>query len=253
MRKTVALSVAFALVLLTGAYVHAQDAAPAAAPAIVPAPGATELPFVNDGANQPVLQPLSPDGVPIDEHAMVNNDEHAAEAAGEHKKAGLPQFDTSTFSRQLFWLFLIFVFMYVVFARKTLPTISSVLENRRERIASDVRAAETLKKDVERVRAEYEAAIANAQGDAQKMLMSIQTDMKRTLEARDAEFKTKADAAVDSLEAKIDTGRARVLAELNDLAANLAVDITNRIAGVKADASTARNIVDAQSGDVKAA
>jgi len=236
-------------IVLAGAGTFAQET-PAAAP------GATELPFVNNGANQPVLAPLSPDGVPIDPSAAI--DHHAQEGTGEmqtgdHGKKGLPQFDVTTFARQIFWLTLTFAFMYLVFARKTLPTISAVLENRRERVSSDVRAAESLKKEVERVRTEYEAAIASAQGDAQKLLMSIQTDLKRTLETRDAEYKVRADQAVDALESKIETGRARVLAELNDLAAALAVDITNRIAGVKADASTARNIVDAQSDSVKAA
>src|SRR5690606_29116053 len=101
---------------------------------------------------------------------------------GDHGKKGLPQFDVSTFPRQIFWLTLTFAFMYLVFARKTLPAISGVLEHRRERIASDVRAAESLKKDVERVRSEYEAAIAAAQSDAQKLLMGIQTDLKRTME-----------------------------------------------------------------------
>lgn len=245
MFRNVALSMVCALAITASAVTHAQET-----PAPPAAPGATELPFVNDGANQPVLQPLSPDGVPIDETALQEG-EHGA--AGEHGKKGLPQFDTSTFARQLFWLFLVFVFMYVVFARKTLPAISSVIENRRDRIAGDVRQAETLKKEVERVRAEYEAAIANAQSDAQKMVLGIQSDMKRALEARDAEFKVKADAAVDALETKIETGRARVLADLNDLAATLAVDIAGRVAGVKADTSTARNIVDRQSGDVKAA
>lgn len=257
MIKRVAFSVVCALAISAGAFALAQET-PAMAPA---APGATELPFVNNGANQPVLQPLSPDGVPIDPSAAVEH--HTEEGTGameagahgaEHGgRKGLPQFDVSTFARQIFWLTLTFAFMYIVFARKTLPAISSVLEHRRERIASDVRSAEGLKKDVERVRGEYEAAIASAQSEAQKLLMGIQTDLKRTMETRDAEFKARADQAVEALEGKIEQGRVRVLAELNDLAANLAVDITNRIAGVKADASAARSIVDAQSDKAKAA
>lgn len=231
MRIRVFLALVLVLAISAGANTHAQEA-----------PSATNaLPFVSEGANQPVLDTLSPEGVAV---------EH--EGAG-HAKKGLPQFDLSTFPRQLFWLTLTFAFLYIVFARNTLPAISRVLENRRERIASDLRAAEDLKKEVERVRTEYEAAIVHARTKAQTVVSIIQGDIKRKTEAREAEFKERADQAVSALEKKIESGRSRVMAELSDLAANLAVDITGRVADVKASASDARNIIERETGKAKAA
>jgi F-type H+-transporting ATPase subunit b len=215
MMLRVLLTLAFVLVLGTGTFARAQETQPMASP-----PSATQdLPFVNNGANQPVLQPLSPEGVPVE--------------AGEHHEAkkGLPQFDTSTFARQLFWLTLTFVFMYLAFSRKTLPAISRVLDMRRNHLAADLKKAENLKQQAEGVRGEYEAAIAKAQSDAQKVVADLQGDMKRTLEARDAEFKVKTEKAVAALEAKIETARARAVTELRAKADELAGDIASRITG----------------------
>ncbi len=255
------------LAVLAGTAVHAQEAAPAMAAPVpaestiqapdtgVPSGATTGLPFANDNANQPVLQPLTPGAAPIE--SAVHDGMEASGAQGAEnahgEKKGLPQFDLSTFPRQLAWLTLTFAFLYLVFARKTLPAIGRSLETREQRIAGDLNAAEQLKADVARVKGEYEAAIAQAQTDAQGLINGIQADMKRTLEARDAAFKAKAEEDVSRLEDRIDAGRARAVAELNSLAADLAADITARVAGVKADASAARAAIDAETGNVKAA
>jgi F-type H+-transporting ATPase subunit b len=213
------LTLALVLVLGTGLPAHAQETQPMAAP-----PTATQdLPFVNDGANQPVLQPLSPEGQPLEDMA------EAGEVHGEKK--GLPQFDTSTFARQLFWLALVFVFMYATFSKVTLPAIAQSLDNRSNRLASDLTKAQSLKADAERVKTEYEAAIFQAQSDAQKLIADMQGDMKRTLEAKDADFKDRSEKAVSALEGKIDSARTKAVTELRAKADELAAEISARITG----------------------
>ncbi|MCB1538913.1 MAG: hypothetical protein KDJ49_08105 [Alphaproteobacteria bacterium] len=238
-----ALITAFVLAFWAGAPALAQDGAAA------PAPGATTgLPFVNN-ANQPVLQPLTPGAAPItpaqDSGEAVeagHNAEHGADAHG--KQSGLPQFDTATFPRQWFWLFLTFALLYVVFANRTLPRIGQALEARGDRIAADLKQAEILKAEVASVKAEYEAAIATARADAQKSIANLQIEMKRTAEAEDAAYKSKTEAAVSALESKIAANRERVVSELNAMAAGVAQDITARIAGVKTDDAAARTAID---------
>jgi F-type H+-transporting ATPase subunit b len=238
MRKTAFLTLALVLAL-AGACAHAQGTPP----------GATQgLPFVNEGANQPVLHPLSSDMAPIEAA-----DPEAMGAHGESAKKGLPQFDLSTFARQLFWLALTFAFAYLVFARKTLPSISAAMTKRNLRIEDDLAQAEKLNKQVEDVRKAYEAAIAKAQSEASSIINNLQGDIKKTTEAQDAAFKSRAEQAVSQLEMNITANRGRVLGELNTLAASLAVDITNRIAGVKVDEATARATIDNAQGTAKAA
>lgn len=251
MRMRSFLTLAAVLVLGTGAAASAQEAAPAAAPAFV-APAATlappastsDLPFSANGANQPVLQTLSTDGVPV-------TAQHSE--GGEHKQAGLPQFDPTTFTKQIFWLVITFVFMYVFFSRKTLPTIGAVIDKREAKVTGDVRAAEELKLQVDSIKSQYEAAMASAQADAQKRIMDVQNEIKAATTAQDAAFKDRADEAVKATEAKIAAARTRILAELNTVAADLTVDITARLTGIKTDTATARDAINGVTMKAKAA
>ncbi|MBU6234912.1 MAG: hypothetical protein KGQ41_03630 [Alphaproteobacteria bacterium] len=229
---------------------------PPAAPAPTAGTTGSELPFINSGANQPVLQTISPDGQAIAPDEMEAPVGEAAEGAahgeGGHSK-GLPQFDVSTFPKQLFWLALTFAFLYVTFSTVTLPRIGNVIDKRAAKVSADLEAAQSLKSEVERLRGEYEAAIAAAQSEAAKLITTVQSDIKRMAEQQDAAYKARTEEAVEQLEKKIDVARKRIMADLNNLAADLTVDIAARVAGVKADSKTASAAVDGLSGKAKAA
>lgn len=226
----------------------------ACAPAMAQDVQNTTLPFINNGANTPVLQTISPDGQAIAPDAMMAPAlaPEAHEAGGEHKK-GLPQFDTTTFSKQLFWLALTFAFLFIVYSKITLPRIGGVIETRAKKVSDDLAQAEQLKTDMEKIRAEYEAAITAAQSEAQKLIANVQSDIKAMTEQQDSAFKAKAEEAVATIEKKIDASRTRIMADLNALAADITVDIAARVAGVKTDASTAQNVIDGISGKAKKA
>ena len=75
---------------------------------------------------------------------------HGHGTDGHHEaSSGLPQLDPTYFTSQAFWLIVIFIFMYVVFALKSIPAISQTVENRSERIKSDLSSAEQVKKEPE--------------------------------------------------------------------------------------------------------
>lgn len=267
------------LLAFAGSHAHATST-PESLNAVSPASGSgvpqgasgANVPFTNDGANRPVLETLTPDGqsIPIDPAAadsvkspelpldpLMNPEEQLGEHAGledgAHEKQGLPQFDVSTFAKQIFWLTIVFVALYLVNSKKILPTISSVIENRRERIASDLRAAEDLKNQVAKVRGEYEAAVAAAQSQAQQVIVDLQVEMKKQTEYQDGEFKERAERAVDDLEARLDVARTRITAELGTIAADITRDITKAISGVAIDEKTAQRTIDTIQGKQEAA
>lgn len=219
MRKFILLA-SLALTVSVSAPGYAQENAPVSAP-----PASTKaLPFVNDGANQPVLQPLSADGVPVEDGAH----------SGEHAKSkGLPQFDVTTFPKQLVWLTIVFAFMYLFFSEKTLPTIGSVLTMRQGRIEGDLKSAEDLKNQAEKLKSDYETAIASAHSSAQKLIIDIQSEIKTATEKRDAEFKARAEEAVANVEKQIADSRSRIIGDLNTIANDLAGDIASRLTGTK--------------------
>ena len=73
----------------------------------------------------------------------------SAIAAGDSsaKSGGLPQLDISTWPSQLFWLMVTFLIGYVIISRLVTPSISSVLENRSNKISSDIETAKEAQQD----------------------------------------------------------------------------------------------------------
>ena len=64
-------------------------------------------------------------------------------AAGDKSDSsgGLPQLDISTWPTQLFWLLITFSIGYIIISTLVVPSISTVLENRSDKISSDVQKA----------------------------------------------------------------------------------------------------------------
>ena len=74
----------------------------------------------------------------------------------------MPQLDYGTFIPQIVWLLLTFVILYLIMSRVILPKIADVLEQRQDRIASDLEEAEKLRKEAQKVIEIYEKEIENA-------------------------------------------------------------------------------------------
>jgi len=72
----------------------------------------------------------------------------------------MPQLELHDFAPQLIWLVISFVTLYLIMARVALPRIANVLEERRDRIASDLDKAEQLKRKTDEAIAAYEESLA---------------------------------------------------------------------------------------------
>ena len=94
--------------------------------------------------------------------------EAATQAAAHSGGGGLPQLDAHTFAPQLFWLVLTFVALYFILSKVALPRIGEVLEERADRIARDLGAAQRLKDDTDKALADYEKALADARHSGQE-------------------------------------------------------------------------------------
>lgn len=211
----------FLLVITTSATVGAQstieiqDEAPA------------QESFVSDEPLPSIAEPIT-DEIHIDE---VDGTMGAIE--GEHaKSSGLPQFDLATAPSQLFWLAVTFVIMYVFFAKKTLPTLSSTIESRRSTIRNDILTAEKLSADVEKTKTEYETAMQQARNDARQAVLSVETAARDAAEKQNDAFKEKSAAAVVELEKKAEAEKQRVMNDLEKVAGEVASEIISSLSGI---------------------
>lgn len=163
---------------------------------------------------------------------MANANTEVAQDQG-----GLPQLNViadGTYTNQIAWLFITFVFLFLVVSRIVLPRVTKVLGEREENVADNLDTAERLKHEVEEVKAAYEAAVADARKKAQEIVLgakdTIQADIAKAQADLDADLGAKAEAA----EARIAKAREEALAGIDAIATEVTSEMVSKLAGVEA-------------------
>lgn len=161
----------------------------------------------------------------------------------EHSSSGLPQLDASTFPSQLFWLAVTFAVLYFYFSRKALPEISGVMENRRERIQSDLDTAERLRRDAEKAQDDYESLLTGARAEASALLSKAVTAVKEKAEKNMTALRDKGAEQIAALETQLSADKKKAMAEMDTIVAEVASQAAEKIVGIKADLGAARSVV----------
>lgn len=145
----------------------------------------------------------------------------------------MPQLEVATFASQIFWLIICFGTLYYLLSRKALPRVAEILEARQDRIAADLDEAQRLRVEAEAALAEYEAAVAKAQGEAQTLLAEAQARLQAESAARQAELDAKLAKQIATAEAEITQAKQAALEELRTAAVGIAQAATEQLAGIK--------------------
>lgn len=82
----------------------------------------------------------------------------------------MPQFDPTTFSAQLFWLFITFALFYGLLQTVIIPRMSQVLQNRWEQTDGHVKKSDDLMAEAEQLSKDYEEVVQAARLEAQAIL-----------------------------------------------------------------------------------
>jgi F-type H+-transporting ATPase subunit b len=187
------------------------------------------------------LSPIQVEGLPFDNSiANVPNteklmDEHIATA---EKKAGLPQFDVTTFASQIFWLLVMFVVLYVYFAKGALPKLSKTMEDRQSIIRNDLDTADKLSANIDATRTEYEAAMTKAQDDARAEIVKAEGIMRTKADAQSNEFKARSASAVADIEKRAESAKSKIMADLETTVADLTASIVSKLGHIDAPQAT---------------
>lgn len=125
-----------------------------------------------------------------------------------------------------------------------MPAINESLENRRKAIGGQMEEAEKAKTDAEKLRADYEMQLADAQTEKNRIIEaareeadSVKAELIAKAEAQAAEIleKARTDAASE---------KARVMADAQREVANLTVDLAEKVVGTNLDRQTQLGLVE---------
>lgn len=150
----------------------------------------------------------------------------AAEAS-----AGLPQLDFSTWSSQIFWLFLTFGLLYLVLARFVLPVIGRTLSDRSDRIADDLNAATAMQREAEDAEEAYEKALKDARAKAHNVAETTRASVDAEMASEMAEADKEAERASAVAEERIREIRAGALKNIDTVAKDVARDVFAKLSG----------------------
>lgn len=195
----------------------------------------------------------APSGEPLT--AIMEDVDHAMldAASIEESAGGLPQFDPTWFASQIFWLLVMFSVLYAVFSRRSLPALSSIIENRKNHIQADLELAEKLTSEAEVTQAAYEKSLSGARSQSTQMLGDIHASIQATKNEQSEAFRQKSEAAINAAEQRLTEAKNKALSEISDIVADVAAQAVEKIIGRPADAGQARSIVSRLSDDKKAA
>lgn len=182
-----------------------------------------------------IAQPI--DGVVFD-HV---EDPHAS-------SGGLPQFDPEWFTSQIFWLAISFGVLYFIFSKKTLPDISSVIENRKNHIDSDLETAEKLTAEADSVHDAYQAHLNKAQSDASEAIKSVEDQSKTKAENALDGFREKSDHDLKEAEKRIESSKAAAMDDMNQICVDAAAQAVQKIIGLNLDKSEIQAVVKNMNG-----
>jgi F-type H+-transporting ATPase subunit b len=157
----------------------------------------------------------------------------------------MPQLDLSTFPSQIFWLAVFFVVLYLLMAKLAIPRIEKVIDERRNRVESDLDKAAQMKSEAEAVIAAYEKALADARHQAQLTMKETSDRLAAIAAERQRNASGVIAERTSFAEKRIAAAKSAALADLRGVAVEVARAATAKLIGGTIDEGRAGAAVDA--------
>lgn len=179
----------------------------------------------------------------LQQHERVGGETAGGSAAkeGSEHKEGMPQLNARTYPSQIFWLVIGFATLYYLMRRKALPRVTEILEARQERIAGDLDRAARLRDEAETAQRRHEEVVAQAQHKALERLRAVQERVAAENARRQAELEADLGRRLSEAEAGINAARERALGEVQNVAAEVAQAVVERLAGLRVSEAEVRD------------
>lgn len=166
-----------------------------------------------------------------------------ATAFAAESSAGLPQLDISTWPTQIFWLVVTFALAYLLMSLFVTPRIASVIEDRHSRLDDDMQWAKKAAKDAENMRLTFERTLTDARQAAAEKTRQSAADAAVAAEEKNQAVAQKLSQKLEKAEAAILDARNEALKEINDVAAEITIETTARLTGIKISKTDAKKAV----------
>ena len=159
-------------------------------------------------------------------------------------QSSFPPFDTSTFPSQLLWFAVAFGFLYWFMAKRALPQIGKVIEERRARIARDLDDATAMQQKADAAAAAHEKMLTEARAHAQALAQAARDHAAAETDAKRKAADNELSAKIAEAEKQIAATRAQAMSNVAEIARETAGAIVERLGGRPADPAAVKAAVD---------
>ena len=150
---------------------------------------------------------------------------------------------SATYFSQIFWMLVFFGLTFFVVGRGMVPKVVATMTDRSERIAQDLAAAQAARNAAETEAASWIQTEAAQRASAQELVAAAKHKAALATQASLAEATARIEAQVGAAEQRILAARQAALAEFEQVAADVAQEITQRVAGLIVSADDAHSAV----------
>ena len=166
-------------------------------------------------------------------------------SAGSAHAEGLPQLNIHTYPSQLIWLALTFIILYVLMSKLALPKISTVLEERQNKIDDNLAKAEELKNQADAASAAYDKSLADARAKAHEAIRTVKDEALTEAAARQSELDASLKAKIAESEQAISKARDEAMSGITEVATDVAAAAVEKLIGEKPGSDKIGSAVDA--------
>ncbi len=152
-------------------------------------------------------------------------------------EVGMPQLDFGNWPNLIFWLIVSLVVLYLVLTRVALPRISTVLAERSDAITNDLEQAALFKRRAEEAEAAYNAALAAAREESQKIAAENRAQINKELAALMAKADAEIAARASESEGRIREIRDSATVSVEEVARATAAELVAKLMPGAADAA----------------
>ena len=151
----------------------------------------------------------------------------------EKANEGMPQLDIATYPSLIFWLVVTFSFTFLVLKYYVTPKMSEILNDRKEKIDSDLFEAKQSHEEAENSKMDQEKSILDAKEKAIIIVRDAVEKSKSELLISESKAKEKLSKKLEDAEQNILNAKKDSLKIVNEVASDIAVIISDKISGIK--------------------
>lgn len=147
-------------------------------------------------------------------------------------------------TNEIIWGSIGFVIVFAFLAKFGYPAMKKSMEDRTERIRSDLEGAESAKADAQRVLDEYRAQLADAKAEAGRIIEEARQQADALKRDREAALQTELAAMRERAAADVEGARAQAIADLRGEVASLVSQGVEAVVRGGIDPATQQRLVD---------